>query len=124
MIMFLCAPQHRLAYVLSQVLLHLFHVSLIAVLTGPPVSTVGTSSSGLSKTRGKRARESPDLADQDPAVTDEPADEPADSSRKRARTVVEAKLTFSNTVSQSQPEAAATGEVQASAGLTAASLKL
>ena len=101
----------------------LFLFSLLCVLTGPPVSTAGTgshSSSRVSKTAGKSVRESPDLIDQDLDVTDEPADEPAGSSRKRART----ELASSSAVLQSQPKSAAIGEVQASAGLTAAPLGL
>jgi len=97
---------------------------LVFVLTGLPGSTVGTrstSSSRLSKTRGKRGRESPDVIDQDPGVTDEPADEPAGNSRKRARTELGVNLASSNAALQGQPEAAAIGGVQASAGLTAAS---
>ena len=115
-----CAVTCAAAFVSRMLLLF----SLFCVLTGPPVSTAGTSSSGVSRTRGKRAGESPDLADQDPGVTDEPADEPAGSSRKRARTQVEEKLTFSNTVLPSQPEAAGIGEVRASAGRTAVPLGL
>jgi len=66
-------------------------------------------------------RESPE-EDQDPGVTDVPADEPAGNSRKRARTELQAKLASSNAAFQGQPEAAAIGEVpQASAGHTAAS---
>ncbi len=101
----------------------LFLFSLISVLTGLPVSTAGTSSSMLSKTRGKRARESPDRDDQDPGVTDVPADEPAGNSRNRARTELGGNLA-SYAALQGQPEAAAVGEVQASAGFTAASLGL
>ncbi len=101
---------------------------MISAPTGLPGSTVGTGStsrSRLSKTRGKRARESPDLVDQDPGVNDEPADELAGNSRKRARTELQAELASSNAALQGQPEAAAIGEVpQAVAGLTAAPLGL
>ena len=124
MIVFLYAPHHgaitcAITSAASFVSCKLFLFSLTSVLTGLPGSTVGTgstSSNRLSKTRGKRVRESPDFVDQDPDVTDEPAG----SSHKRARTELAAKVASSTTVLQTQVESAALGQVQASEGRTAA----